>query len=348
MTRRRVAFTLIELLVVIAIIGILIALLLPAVQKVREAANRAKCSNNLRQIGIGCHNFDSAYGMLPPGEGSCPQAMIRVDPVQGLVPNSDTMGTVFVHLLPYVEQDNLYRNMVNPPDAPPADNPGLRWWPYNGHYADPVKVYLCPSDPSIDPTGVVLDPDFQAPYTTWGVSSYAANVQVFCHCLTAAAYGHPAGHYAFEGPEEGGFGVFGAPEGRPRLGGWFTDGTSNTILFAEKYGRCSLTSSWHGGTYWCYWNAFNFSQPHFGPYHPGFGIDYFNTANGIGPGSKFVLQPSPWNGNCDPTRASTGHAGGMQVCLADGSVRSLSASISGATWWAACTPNWGDLLGSDW
>jgi hypothetical protein len=85
-------------------------------------------------------------------------------------------------------------------------------------------------------------------------------------------------------------------------------------------------------------------EPPYKRYHPGFAGGPYIT----GPASKFQVQPTPFLGNCDPTRASTAHAGGMLVCLADGSIRTLAPSMSGATWWAAVTPSGGDVLGWDW
>jgi prepilin-type N-terminal cleavage/methylation domain-containing protein/prepilin-type processing-associated H-X9-DG protein len=143
----RSGFTLIELLVVIAIIAILIGLLLPAVQKIREAANRMSCSNNLKQIGLAIHNYESTYGQLPAAYTLLPAN----DPDANAMFAGRRVGlSLLSNLLPYVEQDNLYRRLdptksefdtVNvPPNGPHSGS--------NTAYAQVVKTYLCPSDPT--------------------------------------------------------------------------------------------------------------------------------------------------------------------------------------------------------
>jgi prepilin-type N-terminal cleavage/methylation domain-containing protein len=149
----RKAFTLIELLVVIAIIGILIALLLPAVQKIREAAARMQCGNNLKQMGLACHNFHDSYGYLPPG--------IWTTPAFGIPGGSWAWGTL---LLPYVEQGPLY-NLFNPKIATFA--PRLSTDANYPLTQTTLKVYRCPSDPNGSNLNVW--------YTQYAMSNYAIN-----------------------------------------------------------------------------------------------------------------------------------------------------------------------------
>src|SRR5438876_9585811 len=150
------AFTLIELLVVIAIIAVLIGLLLPAVQKVREAANRLKCQNNLKQFGLAFHNYYDTNQKLPPGGGIGPN-LTKLNTAAG-DPNKYNIwgadkGSWLVYSLPFLEQDNLYKAIPHKfnstvPD-PPDDNLMIwDWTPYDPNYPWPVKLPYgrCPSD----------------------------------------------------------------------------------------------------------------------------------------------------------------------------------------------------------
>ncbi len=295
--RGRAGFTLIELLVVIAIIAVLIGLLLPAVQKVREAANYVKCSNNLRQLGIAAQNFHDTNGTLPPGLGWFPDS-----------PRPLAYGTLFFHLLPYLEQDNLYKSSFYA---------GYFFAGNNNVYTQRVPAFLCPSDPSVGSDGVVKD-NYGF---SWGASSYAVNVQAVCSVKPN--------------------GVLISPQAYRRIPGDFQDGTSNTILFGEKYALCFNRNYLDGGSLWAYW----FTGQDLKPYHPGFGVSW--SGYSIGPGSKFQVRPTPYNGKCDPILASTPHPAGMHAGLADGSVRFLSADIAPYTWWYLCTPNGGEVVPAD-
>ncbi|HVS34391.1 MAG TPA: DUF1559 domain-containing protein, partial [Gemmataceae bacterium] len=211
---KRPGFTLLELLVVIAIIAILIGLLMPAVQKAREAAARIQCTNNLKQIALATHNCNDTLNGLPPAQGWFP----------GSAPSSIAgWGGVFFHLLPFIEQDNLYHSALAVGPNPMGENPGPNAPYYSGAAgvggpsfvgARALKIYLCPSDPTAR-GGTYTDAIYNY---QWAPSCYAGNFLVF------AVVPNPAQ-----------FDVVTSWQGASNLQASFPDGTSVTILFAERY-----------------------------------------------------------------------------------------------------------------
>jgi prepilin-type N-terminal cleavage/methylation domain-containing protein len=375
--RARAAFTLVELLVVIAIIAILIGLLLPAVQKVRESAAKAQCLNNIKQLVLACHNYQSAYNRLPPGADNA-------DGPQGF-PVAKTYGTTFFHLLPYMEQDALYKlaidtTIAGQPGGPPPGTlicllpfdgslAGLPPGPYgdpftggntnNAVFRQGVKNFICPADftaNSIAPGVVspILNTANGQNWGNWGASSYAFNVLVF----SAEGYyspNPPNYGYSYTTGHQG--------DGVARMQATIPDGLSNTIFMSEKLAQCTSnllpnpftgTPPLVGGSLWAYDSqdtADAASVAWFGPWHPGIEIAFWvGITNAIGPPSTPQIQPVPMGNlaNCDPTRASTAHTAACLVGMGDGSARYVSSGVSGTTWFAACTPNASDILGSDW
>src|SRR5437588_3444790 len=150
---RSAAFTLVELLVVIAIIAVLIGLLLPAVQKVREAANRASSQNNLKQIGIALHACHDTYGKLPTTLGTFPTTVPQANNGWGANPVPSKFGTLQYFLLPFIEQDNAFKDRImgfgtNADPSSNATHQSNSWW------SDQlVKTYQAPGDPSIPAEG---------------------------------------------------------------------------------------------------------------------------------------------------------------------------------------------------
>jgi prepilin-type N-terminal cleavage/methylation domain-containing protein len=328
----RRAFTLIELLVVIAIIGVLIGLLLPAVQKIREAANRMSCTNNLKQIGLAAHDYENAFSKLPGA---------WVDD-RSSYPNRDD-ATFWFFLLPYIEQDNLFKQGTNANSTVAGfgfkdESP---WYTVGSMQP---KTYVCPSDPSDNSDTrtyrlyPLIGPD--GAKTNWGnyaTSNYAANVMVF------------------------------DPNGPRSLVAAMPDGTSNTVIIGHRYRWCDASVIWGGtgqgtNTDWAltprqaynYWNMAVFGTGTYrarrgsAPTRPGPNYNGIVAANmDFVLGSlPFTIAPAP--GYCNPQVTSSPHSGVMPVGLGDGSVRTVSMGVSVTTWLNACIPDDGNPLGSDW
>jgi len=234
--RRRLAFTLIELLVVIAIIAILIGLLLPAVQKIREAANRMKCSNQLKQLGLAVHNYASTYNDDLPGgvQGGCSG-------------NPNYPGSPFFFtLLPYIEQDNIYKAVAQS---------GASWGNAGGVNGQTVviKTFLCPSDSSHN-NGL-------GPNTGWTISSYSRNYYMFD---TGGGYQPQAGGHYFTLSK---FTIANIPDGTSN-----TIGIMERFAYLSTYGWSSLWS--HHGQDRFHWGYSQWAPIHgpWGVYAPQIGL----------------------------------------------------------------------------
>ncbi len=330
--RPRAGFTLIELLVVIAIIAILIGLLLPAVQKVREAAAKMQSANNLKQIGLAANNYYSTYDSFPPMFGSTTSGTTNT-----------AGGSVFYHLLPYVEQENVYRLGVDASRSLPLkvlQAPMDRTYPAGGVYT----VKLSGAQGSF--TFPTLYPNWASTSnTTWGVSSYSANWQVFGDT--------------------------------PAKISKISDGLSNTFIFGEKY------STMQGGPYGACANLWGYGvdprsiptdfNPPLGanqypgeaqwantvvsgslydsPYHPRNG--YVNRGGAVLGTWPFT---QPWKCRCmrkpefaplitsvHPQKSQGFTQAGIQIAMADGSVRFVSSNVTDETWVPIETPDFGEV-----
>jgi prepilin-type N-terminal cleavage/methylation domain-containing protein/prepilin-type processing-associated H-X9-DG protein len=344
MTRRRSAFTLIELLVVIAIIAILIGLLLPAVQKVREAAARLQCENNLKQIGLALHGHHDARGYFPYGKSpSYPGAWPR--------------WSAHSQILPFVEQDNLYKKLdfTLPPYVGQDSNNGCPN-PTNANLAacmTSLKIFHCPSE-SAQETLAGSDG------VTYPGNNYVGNQGTTFMC----DQGDGGALQSTVAPTERADGVF-YNQSKVRIAG-ITDGTSNTILFSEHRrspGRFDPRASM-------------FMAPETSTLD-----DTHTTCQGLDPLNTPTICDSyadcwAWGETCctlynhvsTPNSrtcgaipfpgaqvnmamdvpASSNHTGGVNVVLCDGSVRFVTNSISLATWRALGTRDAGDIPGADW
>ena len=297
---RRAAFTLIELLVVIAIIAVLIGLLLPAVQKVREAAARMSCQNNLKQLGLAMHGYHDANNKLPPGGGN------DEPPFGTSAAGTNSYGSSWkVYILPHVEQDNIHRQWRFT-NKSGTDNPTNMALTHNLT----IKVYRCPSSP------------LPERYT---VSNNAGALQMFTSYTGVSGSSIDAGAYdTMSGRISNGGMLFGLSKVTLLS---VTDGTSNTALVAEQSDHLrdaanqpvpgaagAITTQgpagWTRGTFLGSYSG-NCTTTRWDINRRGLG----NTGSN-GTDDQFGLNV-PW---------SSGHSGGCNVVLADGSVRFLSAS----------------------
>jgi prepilin-type N-terminal cleavage/methylation domain-containing protein/prepilin-type processing-associated H-X9-DG protein len=313
-TTQRRGFTLVELLVVIAIIAVLIGLLLPAVQKVREAANRTQCLNNLKQIALAAHSYHDRERRFPTG------ARLAV-----LVGDRPTGGTtLWVELLRDLEQDNLHKKWDY------YDNRNNVAGVRNATQAQVIKILLCPSDPLPEPVSPITAAAPPWSHGFYGLSSYGGN----------------------SGKRSTTFG--GVPD-YPRLtrdGIFFleslirltdiTDGTSNTLLFGERYHRDPEFDRRRPVVWPSAWDTASVGQ---------WGFVAHAGANG----SVTLHSAAPINYRVPPggdfstleDRASafgSGHPGGANFAFADGSVRFLSESTPLPTLQALSTRAGGEVV----
>ncbi len=347
-SRGRKAFTLIELLVVIAIIGVLIALLLPAVQSAREAARRAQCSNNLKQLGLALHNYESAHGVLP-----WTQQQAAYLPAGGGAPSLNEWSgwSGIALMLPFMEQQQVHSAL--------NFSFGGNWYTLPGSH-DPtqqtgittaISTLLCPSDAN----GV-------------GLNNY-----LLSNGTNYDWWSRRSGAGALTRPETSGFGP-------PRLAA-ITDGTTNTIAIAERPrgdgdGSFFSPSDIYNPVSIAGFPTYVIQNPADQTYLNGTAIPACTQAAKTNPGAhwsysgfywaagdynqavfNFVLTPNSKTPDCSPWGGvATGygfmtprsyHPGGVNVVMADGSVKFIKDTINPQTWYALGTRAGKEIVSSD-
>ena len=387
MRPRRHAFTLIELLVVIAIIGVLIALLLPAVQAAREAARRAQCTNNVKQLCLGLHNFESTYGTFPKGS--------NIPYLNGLVPDAQTSDALVsdqtepfgpnwaVMILPYIEQSNLF-NAANVGSYPGWSGPyavaGAQTAPnatsYNMGWASQtlistrISAFVCPSDPNNQSGSVFFTSSDATNYPSfvpgsgngvqlinWARGNYGSIQGATDSDHTVNGYDDPAAS-PFKGASKKG--MIGANYGVKIAE--VIDGLSNTAMIGEL--RAGLSSIDIRGT-WAMGFAGASMAGHAKNYNPtpndNNGSSYPNCNDG-GDELQMTAQFGPMFPNAAQQRMGfncgggmynsggqvrSNHPGGVHVGFGDGSVRFIKQTISNQIWFNILTSKNGDITNAD-
>jgi prepilin-type N-terminal cleavage/methylation domain-containing protein len=307
-------FTLVELLVVIAIIAILIALLVPAVQKVREAAARTESANNIKQIILATHSYHDAKHFIPPAIGIFPT---NADPT--FPPDNAVTGTAFFFILPFIEQDATFKA---------AYQSGTSWnwstWQtanstyWGAHFVhNPVRTYMSPADPSLT-------------YDNYSYVSFLLNREVFTGQLrlTSIKDGTSNTMFIAEGYSQC---YGGGNSWQDRV--WNIDTTSGIPAAHGPTFDIDTGFSFYDQTTWSLVTC------------PG--QRTFQNRPSPGVYTNITSCNTPPQG-CDAGLPQSLTSGAIQVGMGDGSVRGESAGVSFTTWSAAITPSGGELLGPDW
>jgi hypothetical protein len=314
---KRAGFTLMSLLVVIAILAMLLAMLVPAVQKVREAAARTQSINNMKQLTLACHNINDVYKKLPPASGWFGQV-----PSPRLESTGGVPMTAHIYLLPFIEQDNLYKQILQ--GAVVEGNAAAKGQIAAGNIL--VPSFVSPQDATHINNGV-------------GTTNYAANLRVFSDTGFQTAWD------AAVKPAKGGVNPrSGAPwyYGTANIPRSFPDGTSNTMAFTTMYSACGTDAQ---PTRFYTSAGKDKHSPFFGFHAPAAKA----SRDMAGPTKDEIFQVQPTQKNCNPSYTPQSFVtSGINISLFDASVRMVSPSISTRTWGLLQQPNDGMELGQDW